>query len=683
MTEYSPIIKSRGFCPNPVALYGIPEFADSIENPRCVGTIAHEDWWNEQIHYCINGYDTGGLHITGRHYYFLNFSQLLSVDRDYNHVPDFVDSDYAFYTAIDECRKNHKGIIVPKKRRYGVSHIIASIFSHGARFRPSGYNAGIVSGLDEYSKDFFEKFKDDNLRKPPEFALNHLYDNKGEWQAGYTLFESKKKDGSFNNIFALTANANENVFKGKILNDCVFEEGGEFKNIVATYGATKGCFMKGMRMIGMPFLFGTGGRMKNSEGFKQMVENPDDYGLVVYDIYGPRKYPPCYIGGWFLDDDGNKQEAECPNLKERFEHLAPEQIIGCEDVIEATRQILETTDKLKVGKNKQPYYDHLQTFPLNRREMFLNFSGNPFDPDMLSHQAQEIAILPQNKYQRYLLSWEVDAKGVMVQPRRVKRTIAPHHLRDDECILMSEDAVPGMKNLDVMGIDSYDQNTSSTSKSLGGAAVLRRRDLKTNKECRKPICIIRMRPMRKEIFYEACLMVACYYNLKKNVLIDVEKPLIIEYFVANDGQKYLAERPKSFEGPKSEQNHKWGIKFTTFSKPRVIGVTESWVLDDIQDCWFIAIIKELSDYNVGVTGDESDWDLADALMIALARIADMGHRRPPQASDEVGRNDADLPEWKDGKRVNAKGEAENAGWANAGVDREVDKGTGFSLVEFK
>jgi len=35
-----PIVKSRQFCPNPVAKYGIPVYADSVVNPKVIGTNA-------------------------------------------------------------------------------------------------------------------------------------------------------------------------------------------------------------------------------------------------------------------------------------------------------------------------------------------------------------------------------------------------------------------------------------------------------------------------------------------------------------------------------------------------------------------------------------------------------------------------------------------------------------------
>jgi hypothetical protein len=40
------------------------------------GTKDYEDYWNEQEKRCIEGYSVGGVRVTGRHYFYLNFGRL-------------------------------------------------------------------------------------------------------------------------------------------------------------------------------------------------------------------------------------------------------------------------------------------------------------------------------------------------------------------------------------------------------------------------------------------------------------------------------------------------------------------------------------------------------------------------------------------------------------------------------
>ena len=63
--HYVPHIKGIGFSPSPVA-GNIPKWADSYNYPKVRGTPAWNEFWEEQLNYCLNGYDTGGVHISGR-----------------------------------------------------------------------------------------------------------------------------------------------------------------------------------------------------------------------------------------------------------------------------------------------------------------------------------------------------------------------------------------------------------------------------------------------------------------------------------------------------------------------------------------------------------------------------------------------------------------------------------------
>ena len=87
--KYTPIIKHGGFNPNPIS-GKIPSFADPLKNPDVIGSRLYEEFWEEQVDRCVNGYITGGTLIPGRYYYFLNFQPLSGVTGDmYPYYCDF------------------------------------------------------------------------------------------------------------------------------------------------------------------------------------------------------------------------------------------------------------------------------------------------------------------------------------------------------------------------------------------------------------------------------------------------------------------------------------------------------------------------------------------------------------------------------------------------------------------
>lgn len=673
--RYEPIIKLPKFDPSPIRRYGIPYFADSKSNPGCVGTVAHEDFWNEQIDRCVNGYITGGIHIPGRHYYYLNFNKILTLKRGY-HLPEYVDQDYEFFRLFDFCAKEGefkndptaggKGIITLKRRRCGVSHKMSQgVFGYGVRFNSGGWKAGIVAGKEDKAAAFFDKFKFNEGTLPPELQLKAF---KGDdyWIASYdrrTVHENFVRDGSFNTIFCRTAQSDENVFKGEILNVCDFEEGGEFKKLMKCFSSTKACFMAGHEMVGVPVVQGTGGDIKDSsKDFKDLLEEADYYRLIPIDILGPRMQTKHFIGS--VNVEKNIEE-DCPYLLAKYPNLEYEQLLGCEDLQRSEEVIIETRAQLKKLKNKKAYYEYLQDNPLSRKDAFLNLNANPFDPDILAECLHNLSN-DMPKYRKVKLEWATDKDGVREVPLKVNVIHAKEEDEEHDCCLMLMDAKwgprPNHKNLDVAGCDSYDMNQSLTSKSLGGFLILRRTDPETGETIRKPIFIIRQRPKRKEVFYDNCLKASVLYNLRGNMLIDAANSLIVTHFITNGGKQFLAPKPKAFESPDSEQSHDFGAKMNTHNRPKVLAMTETWVNDYAPQCDFPHVILELGEYDVekGEQGD-SDQDLADALMLALYRDVDM--KKAPKNEDSKEKKDSgDLTMWQTiGGRMVPVNEGESAG----------------------
>jgi hypothetical protein len=77
------------------------------------GTIAYNDYWDEQLRRCKEGYEVAGHKVTGHHYEYLNFTQIQIVhgeDPDSptaikeTKMPDFWDGDYDYYWSKEIAR---------------------------------------------------------------------------------------------------------------------------------------------------------------------------------------------------------------------------------------------------------------------------------------------------------------------------------------------------------------------------------------------------------------------------------------------------------------------------------------------------------------------------------------------------------------------------------------------------
>lgn len=82
-----------------------------------IGTPSYYEYWDEQERRCREGYSVGGAHITGHHYFYLNFTYILLTEADDDEVvkrirkkkasqkksapPDFWDGDYNYFWALE------------------------------------------------------------------------------------------------------------------------------------------------------------------------------------------------------------------------------------------------------------------------------------------------------------------------------------------------------------------------------------------------------------------------------------------------------------------------------------------------------------------------------------------------------------------------------------------------------
>ena len=108
------------------------------------GTAGYKDYWDEQTKRCIEGYEVGGVKITGLHYAYLNFAKIERVPEGAKKVngktrkvmsfPDFWDGDFEYFWEVEFAKNNHQHLIVAKSRRKGFSFKNAFMCAHQYNF---------------------------------------------------------------------------------------------------------------------------------------------------------------------------------------------------------------------------------------------------------------------------------------------------------------------------------------------------------------------------------------------------------------------------------------------------------------------------------------------------------------------------------------------------------------------
>lgn len=636
----APYFKGKNFLSQlcPIAKFGIPKEADSIRDKRVIGTPQWETFWDEELYKILNGVQCGGMWIPGMFYYYMNYTWMQHPERGVIR-PDYVDLHLELAYLIDYAKANGKNIIAPKGRRRGISEFThKAVIDYGWRFKEA-YKGGVAGGKKIYVDDFLAKWRFGDSKMPPELSVKKLLDNDDEIIAGYQIkdeFGAFVERGTRNMIYARTMHTNPNMFKGLFLNDAVAEEVGEFEKFLEFYSATKDALMSGKKQVGTMFCYGTGGNInKGSKDFKKAWEEASHFGFIKFLIPATRFY---FYGGATLEQ--NKLPKDSWLYNEYKEYQLP----GVEDIRAAEADINERRASFLKSGNLKEYNEDLQNNPINEKEIFKKTVINNFDVNKLNEQDFRISSAEYKKYSKYRFDWDKDDNGMIKIPYKViQRALKPHE-DDSKCVWIIDTEHPkkNFSNLYVAGIDSYDQDTSKTSKSLGAMCVMIRENAINNAMKKVPVAVIRCRPPRKEEFYEVCLQLSIYYNLVGNVLIDVRNPGIIQYFKDRNCSKYLAQRPAKFESPNSEQGHDFGVSLNSYSKPMMVSLMQTNIYDYSQNNWFPDLINELGNYDEIEIG--SDNDLADAYGIALMQDVNADLKPKDQTNDD---NDDtfDLPEF--------------------------------------
>ena len=392
----------------------------------------------------------------------------------------------------------------------------------------------------------------------------------------------------------------------------------------------------------------TGGNiLSTSKAFKNMWDNAEAYGLERFWVSGARKYYPFWGNEYddsFVDKDTGSQIEALPNLKK----FTAKQVFGCEDIKAAEEYILKKRVEYSKLPNKKKLKDLNQNYPLTVEEAFTSGGSNNFNDEKIYAKLFEIegSMLP---YQGYILEFvqEIGDDGIrkIKYPLEVNARPAKKNDIDGEIVWIYQMPRTDMTDLDVGGVDGYNQDQTQTNKSLGAMVVMRQGN-KVNlisegiHPSKYPVCLYYKRPIRKEIFYDTCLKISVFYNLLKNTMCNAEQDFVIDYYTKNDGKRYLSPRPRAFDSPKSQQMHKYGAKMTGYSKPLILGVVQSYVEDDIDYCNFVELLRDLLAYDEEYVG--TDWDSVDALAYAIMRIEDM-KTRPRKSDDEESKDD--IPRW--------------------------------------
>ena len=529
-------------------------------------SISYQEYWARETDRCINGFKPKGMKkISGKYYFYLNYYMILGNDGTKGNRktlinPWYRQMDNEYFDTFEQCKEEGKGMIVIKARDKGFSYMNSGMVAHEFTFFPHN-DVGIAAGLQATADAFFDKTKKGLNALHNNFKHSILRDTDGIRRSGY---KQKNKDGKWeiggyqSTIICRTMD-NPEVFKGERVAIMVFEEAGEFKHLKKAYMSSKACFMDGDIQFGVPVVGGTGGDItRASKDFMDMYYSYDAYNLVPMFIPANRAYY-----GFFDIETGEEK---------------PEQ---------AKEKLTVERENIQRSGDNEAYNLHIQNYPLTTEEAFLNTHSARFDIALINAQRSRILSSKDNRsqIQRGYLDWVIGDEDFKVtwrpNPHGPYKILAHPEIE--------------YENLDIGGIDSYDQDQAGASDSLG-SAIIYRRFANTDMSSDYVIAEYTDRPRKKEDFWDGCLKLAVYYNSR--MLVEYTKIGILDYFKRMNGLKYLKEKPESAHNPGTKTRNRYGVHMNKQVKSLLEDLIDDYLRESVQDIWFIDLIDELANYGL-------------------------------------------------------------------------------------
>lgn len=532
--------------------------------PDPYGTPGWKDYWTEQHRRGREGYSVGGVKITGFHYMYLNFCQIMLVKQVKGDVgvkvmtfPDFWDGDYHYFWSLEIAKngctqeeydgRNLNLLNIPSTELGGGKHMIVG------KSRRKGYsykNGAICAStfvLERQSLSLLCAFDKKYLYPEGTMGMTSSYlDLFNEYDGGRCGFRrlrqvtdrqdikkasfkrNNAESGTKSRVMALTFKDNPDAARGKDAKILLFEESGKFPNLIPSYKATEPALRAGRFTTGQIIIFGTGGDMESGTvDFAEMFYNPGRYRLLKFQNIWDKDaeastcgffHPVTWNMEGFYDENGNS------------------------DIKEATKREMENRQIIiEDAGSSAGLQEHAQEWALKPEESFGSVSLNDFPVAELRHRLKKVE--REKLYERLgtcgnfvrdngILKFEADLSGKSNPIIRYK-----HDSKDLRgSIVMFEQYDP--KCTYGLGYDPYAQDQTS-GVSIGSIYVMGL----SGKHLNQIVCTYNGRPSTAEecdrIFYMLCE----YYHAYERGMFENMHLHTKSNAVKFKATKYLAYQP--------------------------------------------------------------------------------------------------------------------------------------------
>lgn len=605
-------------------------------------TSAYKTYWKEQTRRCLEGYNAGFDYITGYHYWYLNFSPILKVIYDENSnfqedkqiqgqrvegFPNFWDSDYKYFWYLEEAEMIGKHAVVVKTRGRGYSFKGGSMMCRNYFLIPNSRSYAFAAESEFLVKDGLltkawanMAFIDDNT---PWAKRRQGKNTDMHKRASYLESDNgvMKEKGFMSEIIGVSLKDKPNKGRGKRSKLILFEEGGNFPELIKTWQVSEPSVETGKVTFGLRIAFGTGGSEEaDYSGLEELYYNPTGYKIhTVKDIWEDGRE----------DEDVGFFVSEIDNMEGFMDKD------GNSDREGALKQVLKERDIVRT-KTKDPnaLAMLMAEKPLNAAEAFLRVSTNNFPVhEIMQWEAKLTTDKKLDIATHGFMSVNTEGKAEFVVDWEAK-PITDFPLKKDKgqdksgcvSIYWSPYKVQGVvpENIYFVCADPYGLNTSG-GESLGAAYVL----CNPNKFTQPDDCIVASyigRPSSQNEWNRQLFLLAEMYNAK--ITFENDRGNIIEYAQNNRLLNQLQEEFTIYDtdgNPTNKLGRHYGISMNNRNrKLQAAQYLKDWLLQprgrdtagniklNLHFIYDVALLKELRKWDL-----KGNFDRTSSLLVGM------------------------------------------------------------------
>lgn len=526
-----------------------------------VNTSAYLDYWREEKKRCLEGYyaDDGDW-VSGYHYFYLNYCQILLVKEEIitdakghsrkvvarkRGFPDFWDSDYDFFNSIEMAQRAGKHLVVLKARQKGYSFKGASMLCRNFFLIKDSLSYAVASEMEFLLKDGllskaweFMDFIDQNTAWAKK---RQKINTKIQRRASYIITDErgvKSEAGYKSEIMGVSLKNDPDKIRGKRGQLILWEEGGKFPELVKAWQIAQSLVEKDGVAFGLMIGFGTGGTEEaDYEGLKELFMYPDGYNALpfknIWDDAGGKCgfFVPDYVNMYGQDKDGHRLMDEDGNTDY---HISRRYGLAAREVV------------LKGANDRNAIDRYIAEHPFNPTEACLQIAGNIFPKEeLIRHLAYVRNTTVFGDYKQTgdldfgsdgVLRWTISKKPEDI----VKYKLRKEDNKKGQIVIWEHPVDNPPYGLYIAACDPYDHDQAATSDSLGSVLIYKRFQ---NFESFYDIIVAEYtgRPNTVNEFYETVRKLVMYYNAK--LLYENEKPGLFAYFSNKHSEHLLADQP--------------------------------------------------------------------------------------------------------------------------------------------